>query len=127
MQNASKQNQRIFDLAFPVDYCDYLGWKDVFSDRRYSDRQRKYAQIARSGRIYTPQMIVNGTQAFAGSDRGQGTSAIQSALKQAAKVIVNLESIEKPVSNTVGVEFELVNAPEQSVLYIALVEHGITR
>ena len=66
----------------------------------YSNRQNKYAQIARSGRIYTPHMIVNGTQAFVGSDQRQGTSAIQSALKQAAKANVVLESLKKPASNT---------------------------
>jgi hypothetical protein len=127
VENASGQNQRIFALAFHVDYWNYLGWKDVFSDQRYSDRQRKYADIARSGRIYTPQMIVNGTQAFGGSDRGQGTSAIQSALKQPAEVSVKLESLRKPASDTITVEFEVANAPEQSVLHIGLVERGIIR
>jgi hypothetical protein len=38
VQQADERQQRIYALAFHVDYWNYLGWED-FSDRRYSQRQ----------------------------------------------------------------------------------------
>lgn len=117
-------------MAFHVDYWNYLGWKDPFSDSRYSNRQRRYAQVTHSGRIYTPQMIVNGTQAFVGSDRRRGTSAINSALKQSRShdgVNVILKPRAKLDSGKVVVEFKVSKAPGQSVLHVTLVEREITQ
>src|SRR5258706_14483316 len=31
-------------LVFHVDYWDHLGWKDTFSDKRYTDRQTQYGR-----------------------------------------------------------------------------------
>ena len=66
-------------LAYHVDYWDYVGWKDTFGEADYSDRQRAYAQSWGSSRIYTPQMVVNGTMAVVGSRRGEVHGAIDEA------------------------------------------------
>ena len=50
----------VIPLALHVDYWDYIGWKDVFADPAYADRQRAYARAAGQRTIYTPQMIVGG-------------------------------------------------------------------
>ena len=42
-------------LSEHVDYWNDLGWKDPFSDARFSDRQGRYGS-----RIYTPQVVVDG-------------------------------------------------------------------
>lgn len=47
-------------LTFPVDYWDYLGWKDTLADAKFTARQRAYAKSRGDGRIYTPQLVVNG-------------------------------------------------------------------
>ena len=52
--------KRYIPLAFHVDYWDYLGWKDRFSKREFSDRQRQYARARRANTIYTPAFFVNG-------------------------------------------------------------------
>lgn len=51
----------IIALTMPVDYWDYLGWKDTLASPKFSARQRAYAKDRGDGRVYTPQMIVNGT------------------------------------------------------------------
>jgi hypothetical protein len=55
-------------LSFPVDYWDYIGWKDTFATPTYTARQKAYALAAGKGQVYTPQMIVNGVTDVVGSD-----------------------------------------------------------
>jgi len=45
----------------------------------FTDRQRLYAEGA-GGRIYTPQMVLNGTEELVGSRRGQVLKAVERAL-----------------------------------------------
>jgi hypothetical protein len=55
-------------LSFPVDYWDYIGWKDTFATPTYTARQKAYALATGKGQVYTPQMIVNGLVDVVGSD-----------------------------------------------------------
>ncbi len=66
----------IIALSFPVDYWDYLGWKDTFSSPRNSERQRGYAKARGDGAIYTPQAVVNGAMHVNGSVKSDIESAI---------------------------------------------------
>lgn len=54
------QRPDVVALSLPVDYWDYLGWKDTFAKSKFTDRQRAYAKMRGDGRIYTPQIVVNG-------------------------------------------------------------------
>jgi hypothetical protein len=49
-------------VAFHVDYWDYLGWKDRWSDAAFSKQQRAYAQVWHSQNIYTPEYVLNGQE-----------------------------------------------------------------
>ncbi|MEM9477260.1 MAG: DUF1223 domain-containing protein [Pseudomonadota bacterium] len=51
----------VLPLALHVDYWDYIGWKDEFADPAYTKRQKAYARVKGDRTIYTPQMIVGGT------------------------------------------------------------------
>lgn len=57
---ARKENIPIYSLGWHVDYWNYLGWRDPYSSKANTQRQRKYAQIMRQRTIYTPQVILNG-------------------------------------------------------------------
>ena len=50
----------ILALSLPVDYWDYLGWKDTLGSPKNSERQRNYAKARNDGQVYTPQAVVNG-------------------------------------------------------------------
>ena len=63
-------------MSLPVDYWDYLGWKDTLALPEHSDRQRAYAHARGVSRIGTPQVIVNGITAVLGSDRAAIERAI---------------------------------------------------
>lgn len=47
-------------INFHVDYWNQLGWIDRFSKAQFTDRQKQYADIWGTGRIYTPAFVVNG-------------------------------------------------------------------
>ncbi|HTL55427.1 MAG TPA: DUF1223 domain-containing protein [Candidatus Limnocylindrales bacterium] len=49
-------------LAFHVDYWDYLGLRDPWATKDFSNRQRDYAASWRSDSIYTPGFVLNGKE-----------------------------------------------------------------
>src|SRR5208282_1119235 len=49
-------------VAFHVDYWNYLGWKDAWSDAAFSERQWTFAQRWQSKSIYTPEFVFNGRE-----------------------------------------------------------------
>ena len=66
-------------LSEHVDYWNHIGWKDPYSSKFFSDRQGTYAQRF-GGSAYTPQMIVDGTQEFVGSDVARAQKALEKVL-----------------------------------------------
>ena len=67
-------------LTYPVDYWDYLGWKDTMATPRNGDRQRSYAKARGDGAVYTPQAVVNGTMHVIGSDLRNSLDYVQVAI-----------------------------------------------
>jgi hypothetical protein len=49
-------------MSFHVDYWDYLGWKDPFSSAHSTQHQQEYTHLWNSNTLYTPCMILNGSQ-----------------------------------------------------------------
>ena len=56
-------------LSLPVDYWDRLGWKDTFAKHAFTERQRAYAGLRGDGQVYTPQVVVNGSEHANGANR----------------------------------------------------------
>src|SRR5450755_4342736 len=81
-------------LEFHVDYWNSLGWRDPFSAATFSDRQAHYAQqLTREDHIYTPQAIVDGRDAFVGSDRKHlGDAVARAHLAPKARIRVQSTS-----------------------------------
>lgn len=59
----------VIPLALHVDYWDYIGWRDIFAQHKFTKRQKHYARAMDEQVIYTPQMVVNGRAHIVGSDR----------------------------------------------------------
>jgi hypothetical protein len=64
-------------LSFPIDYWDFIGWHDTFASPAFTARQKAYAAARGNGRIYTPQVVVDGLADFVGSDAAQIEEAIK--------------------------------------------------
>jgi len=71
----------VIALSMPIDYWDYLGWKDTLADARFSARQKAYSQVRGDRDVYTPQVVVNGSAHLVGSDRAGIESAIGNTRK----------------------------------------------
>jgi hypothetical protein len=101
-QLASHKN--IVVLSMPVDYWDYLGWKDTFAKHQFSERQRNYSVARGDGQVYTPQVIVNGLQHAVGSEEDSIQSAIAatSAELNGKRVPLNISMQGDGVSVEVG-------------------------
>jgi hypothetical protein len=70
------EDPSVIALSMPIDYWDYLGWKDTLADARFSARQKAYSQVRGDREVYTPQVVVNGSAHVIGSDRAGIESAI---------------------------------------------------
>jgi hypothetical protein len=57
-------------ISLPVDYWDYLGWKDSFASPVFTARQKAYSKARGDMQVYTPQVVVDGVAHAVGSERG---------------------------------------------------------
>ena len=73
-------------LGFHISYWDSLGWKDPLSNQGSTDRQKAYAR-AFDSRVYTPQMVVDGTREMIGSDRAAVLAALGTARPEAIAAV----------------------------------------
>jgi hypothetical protein len=71
----------VIALSMPIDYWDYLGWKDTLADARFTARQKAYSHMRGDREVYTPQAVVNGSLHVVGSDRAGIEGAIDDTRK----------------------------------------------
>ncbi|WP_414472694.1 DUF1223 domain-containing protein [Microvirga sp. M2] len=89
------QKPDIVALSFPVNYWDYLGWKDTLAHAEFTHRQKEYAHARSDRQVFTPQMIVNGKKSCIGSDRAQIEKAIQMTAKGRPTLPVDIALTEQ--------------------------------
>jgi len=70
------KDPQLIALTLPVDYWDYIGWKDTLALHGHSLRQKAYADMRADRKLFTPQAVVDGVLAVKGSDR----AALQRAI-----------------------------------------------
>ncbi len=107
------QGAEIIALGEHVDYWNQLGWIDPFSSSQFSNRQSEYADAFGRDGVYTPQMIVDGHDEFAGGNMSKAREAIARAV-QSPKA--NIELVASPGSNRneVNVSIHVRDVPRQS-------------
>jgi hypothetical protein len=96
--------EQMIVLSEHVDYWNHIGWKDPYSARFYSDRQGTYGRRLGDD-VYTPQMIVDGTSHFVGSDPELANQAFAKALTR-PKVAVRLSSVSQGAANVLQAHLE---------------------
>jgi hypothetical protein len=94
----------IVALSLPVNYWDYLGWKDTLAHSAFTDRQKAYAKVRQDRQVYTPQMIVNGKKPCIGSDRAQIEKSIQETSGDGGGLPVSVRLAESSGTITISVD-----------------------
>jgi hypothetical protein len=110
-------------VSVPVDYWDYLGWKDTLADPHNTARQKAYAHARGDGQVYTPQVVVNGTLHALGSDKAAIEVAIAASRKKGAMSVLPTLTLNITVPDLVdgqaGGEVWLVGVMKAATIAIA--------
>jgi len=112
-------------LSEHVDYWNSLGWKDPFSDPRFSERQSDYG-----GRVYTPQAVVDGRIDVLGSDERAIVTAVTAAARE-PHGILRLTPAEKKIKKVnfpagrVRIEVTGLSDHSDADVMVAVVEDGL--
>ena len=82
------KDSSVIALSLPVDYWDYLGWKDTLASSGHTNRQRAYAKVRGDRQVYTPQAVIDGAVHALGSDKSAIERAIRQTHEQSAPLAV---------------------------------------
>ena len=63
------KREGVIALEYHIDYWDFIGWKDPFAKREFTDRQKGYVRSLGARYVYTPQMVIGGAVHEIGSSR----------------------------------------------------------
>jgi hypothetical protein len=105
-------------LSEHVDYWNHIGWKDPYSSHFYSERQSAYARRLGLSDVYTPQIIVDGTSQFVGSDEALADKAFAKALTK-PKITMRLTSISISATDVLLAHLETGALQESFGLHVA--------
>ncbi|WP_290697012.1 thioredoxin family protein [Lacinutrix sp.] len=113
-------NSTIIALSYHVDYWNYIGWKDPFSNKYNTDRQRSYGEKFFSNRIYTPQLVVNGKEHFVGSNAATLNNKLETYGKQVSVNEIVLTNLKRN-GNTLNLDYNIKGNTENKNIRFALV------
>jgi hypothetical protein len=122
-----EKDGNFFALAFHVDYWNYIGWQDRFSDSAYTARQQKYTDAFGLDAMYTPQMIVNGKEQTVGDDNVKIEGFIEKALGKPPAFSIDTLTASVVSGDTIVVRYSNRQPIHPLMLMnIALVEKGLS-
>jgi len=82
---------KLIPLSLPIDYWDYLGWKDTLALPGHAKRQKAYSHMRGDHEgVYTPQAVINGSVQALGSDHAAIENAIAESRHNSATLSVPL-------------------------------------
>ncbi len=113
-------DNEVIALSYHVDYWNYIGWKDPFSKKEFSDRQRAYSSKFYSSSIYTPQIVVNGKEHFVGSKSSVMNTKLDSYLKKTSENKIELTNVKRE-DNTILFDYKVLGSINEKTLRVALV------
>lgn len=124
IENENKEKP-VYILAYHVDYWDRLGWKDSFSSARNSKRQNQYADWLRLNSVYTPQIVVNGSREFIGSEEKTLRNALQNSLAQTGQNYLEI-AVEKQTGSAISLTYKTGRQVQGDNLIVAIVNPDAT-
>jgi hypothetical protein len=111
----------ILILGEHVDYFNHDGWTDRFSSAAFTERQEAYDRAPNSHTPFTPEMIVDGSAHFVGSDRSAALAAVRRAATRAKPAL----DLKWAPAGTVDIAFDAPAAAGAEVV-VAVTEDGLS-
>jgi len=115
----------VIPIGLHVDYFNYLGWNDSFSAAAFTERQQDYARKFGPDSVYTPQIVVDGTDAMVGNDRPLVTRQIAAAGRRPH---LPVHVIARAAADTARITIDLPAAPggEKIQVVAAITQDDLT-
>jgi hypothetical protein len=107
-----------------VDYWDDQGWRDPFSSHALTLRQSEYVdRLHVKNGPYTPQMVIDGSEAFVGSDRGQAGRAFAKE-RSIPKTNVQISALHVEGAKILA-HVDIADVPSKAEVFVAVaVDHA---
>ncbi|MFD2439465.1 DUF1223 domain-containing protein [Paracoccus kondratievae] len=83
------EREDVLTLSWHVDYWDYLGWADEFARPEFTLRQQAYAHQSGERAIYTPQIVVGGTDTLIALRPAELVGLVQTQMAWPTPVMVS--------------------------------------
>ena len=115
----------VVPLALHVDYWDYIGWKDPFSQPAFGKRQRWLVQVNHEDVVYTPHFFVGGVEVGAWQRalpvevRGRNARPARADIVVKASVAANDKLVVEADAAARG------GQAATAALYLAITESGL--
>lgn len=115
--------ERLVVLAFHVDYWNYLGWRDRFSQADFTTRQQTLVRANGLRTAYTPQVVLNGRDY---RNFGSIDSQVARVHAEAASAQIRLEATRHGATLRITAVVEPVRLPgPDTSLYLAVYENNL--
>jgi len=126
LETANKYQLQVILLDFHVDYFNDP-WVDPYSSPLYTERQENYGKVFPKAGVFTPQMIVNGSEAMLASNSKMVHAAIDKALNTMQVSRITIQDAKRDKDGYVKVHFTTENIPGDSMITIALVQKKVVQ
>ncbi len=108
----------VIALSLPVDYWDYIGWKDTFGRPEHTARQKGYAKVRGDGKVYTPQAVIDGIYHVVGSDMAAIEGATAGAHGRGGALMTPMKVMPSDDGLTVEIGDAPAGAPREANLVL---------
>ena len=119
----------VFPIEWHVDYWDYLGWPDPYANPEAAQRQRRYSR-ALGTRVYTPQLVVNGSEVVRpAQDFARVYAAARAAIGASDSTTSSAPELvlasARHSNRSVQIDYQVTGMPAGCVLTVVAVERGL--
>ena len=111
-------------LSEHVTYWNHLGWSDPFSFAAMDERQQNYAQQFALDSVYTPQIVVDGSEQLVGGNSAALTRAVTRAAATPKLALAIADARRAPDGS---VDFSVRAAPGAKGTLVAVLAENATR
>ncbi len=115
---------RVVPLALHVDYWNYLGWEDPYSQKLFSQRQHHMARLHRANTVYTPQFILNGNEFRRWHN--QGEAAIKRVSLAEPRADIALTLAQEANSMDIVAEARAKDSSDRADMFIVVYENNLS-